>query len=91
MTSNLPTKPRDERRILALFYGLDPLCWFQAGIIVKGPSTSYAFNYTTPLIDGDDLLIVSRTSCADHHDNDRVTFHRLRDFRSLAVDLRPEF
>ena len=57
MTSNLPTKPQDERRILALFYGLDPLCWFQAGIIAMGKSLNYAFNYTTPLIDGKDLLI----------------------------------
>jgi len=91
MTSNLPTKPRDERRILALSYGLDPLCWFQAGIIAMGKDLGNAFNYTTPLIDGNDLLVVSRTSREHYHDNDRITFHRLRDFRSLAVNLAPEY
>ena len=56
-----------------------------------GPSHRHAFNYCTPLIDGDDLLIVSRTSqdAANKHDNDRVTFHRLTNFRSLTMDLRP--
>jgi len=27
-----------------------------------GPTSRHAFNYTTPLVDGDDLLVVSRTS-----------------------------
>ncbi len=90
MTSNLPTSPRDERRILALFYGLDPLCWFQAGIVAMGEDLGHAFNYTTPLVDGDDLLIVSRTSREHYHDNDRVTFHRVSNFRSLAANLAPE-
>ena len=88
MISNLPTHPRDERRILGLSYGLHPLCWFQAGIIVKGPTRDFAFNYTTPLIDGEDLLIVSRSSDQHLHDNNMITFHRLRNFRSLAADLK---
>jgi hypothetical protein len=89
MTSNLSTAPKDERRILALSYGLHPLCWFQAGVIAMGPTSLYAFNYATPLIDGDDLLIVSRTSYDHYHDNDRITFHRLRNFRSLATNIFP--
>ena len=44
-----------------------------------------------PLIDGQDLLIVSRTSRngRDQHDNDLITFHRFPDFRSLALNLFP--
>jgi hypothetical protein len=90
MTSNLPTRPQDERRILALSYGLHPLCWFQAGIIAMGPNRNYAFNYTTPLIDGDDLLIVSRSSDRHYHDNNMITFHRIKNFRSLAAALAPK-
>jgi hypothetical protein len=86
-------KPGNERRFLILSYSVDALNWFQAGCIAMWPSPMQAFNYTTPLIDGEDLLIVSRTSKAgrNQHDNDLVTFHRLRDFRSLALDLRPHY
>ena len=55
-------KPGNERRFLMLFYSVDALNWFQACCIAMWPSPMQAFNYTTPLIDGDDLLIVSRTS-----------------------------
>ena len=83
--------PGNERRFLMLFYGVDALNWFPAGCVARWPSPAQAFNYTTPLIDGPDLLIVSRTSRngRDQHDNDLVTFHRLPDFRSLALDLFP--
>ncbi len=83
--------PGNERRFLMLFYGVDALNWFPAGCVAQWPSPAQAFNYTTPLIDGEDLLIVSRTSRngRDQHDNDLVTFHRLPDFRSLALDLFP--
>ena len=47
MTSNLPTKPQDERRILALFYGSDPLCWFQAGIVAMGRSLLVSYSRCT--------------------------------------------
>ena len=84
--------PGNERRFLMLFYGVDALNWFPAGCVAMWPSPSQAFNYTTPLIDGEDMLIVSRTSRSgrNQHDNDLVTFHRLPNFRSLALDLFPE-
>ena len=83
--------PGNERRFLMLFHGVDALNWFPAGCVAQWPSPAQAFNYTTPLIDGQDLLIVSRTSRngRDQHDNDLITFHRLPDFRSLALDLYP--
>jgi hypothetical protein len=70
-----------------LSYGLHPLRWLPAGIVIKGPTGDYAFNYTTPLIDGEDLLVVSRSSDRHFHDNNMITFHRLKNFRSLALDL----
>ena len=44
------------------------------------------------LIDGDDLLFAVRTSRegGNNHDAELVTFHRLPDFRSLALDVHPE-
>ncbi len=83
--------PGNERRFLMLSYGVDALNWFPAGCVAQWPSPAQAFNYTTPLIDGQDLLIVSRTSRngRDQHDNDLITFHRLPDFRSLALNLFP--
>ncbi len=50
------------------------------------PKASQAASYVTPLPDGDDLLIVSRTAwhSTNNHDNDLVTFHRVPDFRRLA-------
>jgi hypothetical protein len=86
-------KPGNERRFLILSYSIDALNWFQAGCIAMWPSPMQAFNYTTPLIDGDDLLVVSRTSKdgRNQHDNDLITFHRLQNFRSLALDLHPHY
>ncbi len=80
-----------ERRILGLYYSLDALNWFQAGIVAMSRNPMRGFHYTTPLVDGDDLLIVSRTASGDfnQHDNDMITFHRVQDFRTLAVELRP--
>ena len=74
-----------------LSYGVDALNWFPAGCVARWPSPAQAFNYTSPLIDGNDLLIASRTSRngRDQHDNDLITFHRLPDFRSLALNLFP--
>ena len=90
-TEGFSGKPGNERRFLMLFYSVDALNWFQAGCIAMWPNPLQAFNYATPLIDGEDLLVVSRTSKdgRSQHDNDLVTFHRLSDFRSLALDLSP--
>ena len=80
------------RRILVLLYSLDGLNWFQAGCIAMWPSPLQGFQYATPLIDGDDLVLLVRTSRngPNQHDAELMTFHRVRDFRSLALDLHPE-
>lgn len=42
------------------------------------------------IVTSDDLVVLSRTSrdAKDQHDADLCTIHRVRDFRSLAMDLR---
>jgi hypothetical protein len=82
----------NDRRFLMLFYSLDALNWFQAGCIAKAESVRQSFMYGRPMIAGDDLFVVSRTSsieASDQHDADLATFHRVRNFRFLALNLRP--
>ena len=85
--------PGNERRLLMLSYSLDALNWFPAGCLAMWPSPLQAFNYATLMIDGDDLLFACRTASQgiNQHDNDLVTFHRLPQFRSCALDLKPHY
>lgn len=81
----------NDRRFLMLLYGLDGLNWFQAGCIARAGTIFQSFMYARPVIDGDDLAIISRTSiqAPDQHDADHATFHRVRNFRKLALNLFP--
>jgi len=82
----------NERRLLILMYSIDALNWFQAGCVAMARKPRQSFMYAAPLIDGDDMLIISRTSkdAPDQHDADLNTFHRVESFRSLALDLYPQ-
>jgi hypothetical protein len=75
-----------------LLYGVDGLNWFQAGCIAQAKKMSQSFMYATPVIDGNDLAIISRTSinAPNQHDADYATFHRVRNFRTLALNLYPD-
>ncbi|MHC4879441.1 MAG: sialidase family protein [Planctomycetota bacterium] len=81
----------NDRRFLMLMYSVDALNWFQAGCVARAESLSESFMYGTPVIDGDDMLVISRTSinAHDQHDADHATFHRVKNFRSLALNLWP--
>lgn len=82
-----------DRRFLMLWYSLDALNWFPAGCIAAAVRMQQTFNYPSMMIDGDDLAIVARSTIdADNytsHDADHVTFHRVRNFRSLAMNIFP--
>jgi hypothetical protein len=82
-----------DRRFLTLWYALDALNWFPAGCIAAAEKMQQTFNYPCMVIDGDDLAILSRTTLdADNytsHDADLVTFHRVRNFRALAMNIFP--
>ena len=77
----------DGRRRLALSYSPDLLRWTYAGMVAIGPTDHSARHYATMIIDGDDLCIVSRSGdehARTAHDGNIVTFHRVRNFRSLV-------
>jgi hypothetical protein len=82
----------NDRRLLMLLYSLDGLNWFQAGCVARAGKISQSFMYARPVIDGDDLAIISRSSidAPNQHDADYATFHRVRDFRRLALNLLPD-
>jgi hypothetical protein len=81
-----------DRRLLMLFYGLDGLNWLPAGCVAQAGRLSQSFMDARPVIDGDDLAIVARASiqAPNQHDADHATFHRVRDFRRLALKLNPD-
>ena len=82
--------PGNERRWLYLHYGIDCLNWFPAGCVARWPDNVYrSFMYPSAVVDGDDIVVLSRTSrdSGDQHDADLCTIHRIRDYRSLAMDL----
>lgn len=82
----------NDRRFLMLLYGVDGLNWFQAGCVAQAGKISQSFMYARPVVDGEDLAIISRTSihAPNQHDADYATFHRVRDFRRLALELVPD-
>ena len=80
----------NERRWLFLHYSIDCLNWFPAGCVARWPdSVSKSFMYPSAVVDGEDLVVMSRTSrdSGDQHNADLVTVHRVRNFRDLAMDL----
>jgi hypothetical protein len=82
--------PGNERRWLFLHYSIDCLNWFPAGCVARWPDSIHmSFMYPSAVIDGDDLVVMSRTSrdSKNQHDADLCTVHRVRDFRNLAMDL----
>lgn len=83
--------PGKERRILALYCSFDALNWLPAGYVIVWPLVRQASNYCGLLIDGDDLLVASRTSRhgRTQHDNDLTALHRVPNFRARAAMLHP--
>lgn len=81
--------PGNERRFLMLSYSADALNWFQAGCIAMAQSPHQSFMYPSFDFDRDDIVLISRSAINGHdqHDADAATFHRIQNFRSLAMDL----
>jgi len=106
--------PGNTRRILMLNYSIDGLNWFQAGWVAMSKNPLESFHYSSQIVDGDDLLVLSRSSIGgncgykdytwrtsysegkaklpyNNHDSNMITLHRVKDFRSLALDLKPDY
>ncbi len=76
-----------SRRRLGLYYSPDLFSWTFAGLVAVGPSENGSRHYATLLIHGDDLLVLSRSGderAESAHNNNLVTFHRVKEFRKFA-------
>lgn len=79
--------PNQERHRLQLHFSKNCVDWVFAGLVTTGKSPKQARNYASMVIDGEDLLVLSRSGDADAksaHDADMITLHKIRDFRRLA-------
>lgn len=86
MSADRYRAPSDERHRLVLHFSRNMMDWCFAGIVSTGGSPREARSYASMAIDGDDLLILSRSGdqrAKSAHDGNLITFHRLKKFRTL--------
>ncbi|MBE7045759.1 MAG: exo-alpha-sialidase [Ruminococcaceae bacterium] len=79
--------PYDERDRLQLSFSKNMVDWCFAGLVAKGPSEKQSRHYASMAIDGEDLVIVSRSgdeNTESAHNTNLSTFHRVRNFRKLV-------
>ena len=78
--------PCNERDRLTLHFSKNMVDWVFAGLVDKGASPKQSRHYASMDIDGDDLIIASRSGdadCSDAHNGNLITFHRVKNFRDL--------
>ena len=78
--------PDNERRRLQLHFSYNCYDWCFAGMVDIGDSELESRHYAAMAIENDDLCIVSRSGgphSKNPHDTDRITFHRVENFREL--------
>jgi hypothetical protein len=78
--------PNNERHILTLHFSRNCLDWKFAGVVAMGATSRQARHYASMVIDGSDLHVLSRSGdsrAATAHDGNLITFHTVKDFRSL--------
>jgi hypothetical protein len=79
--------PNNERHRLVLHFSKNLVDWCFAGVVAIGDTPGQARHYASMDIDGDDLVILSRSGDArakNAHDGNIITFHRVRNFRGLV-------
>ncbi len=79
--------PYNERHRLVLHFSRNLVDWCFAGLVAKTESPREARHYASMDIDGDDLVILSRSGDArakSAHEGNLITFHRVRNFRELV-------
>lgn len=85
-----PTRYRmadNERRRLVLHFSRNCMDWCFAGLVCQGSLDVESRHYASMAIDGEDLLILSRSGddrARNPHDVNLITLHRVRNFRSLV-------
>ncbi|TIU42766.1 sialidase family protein [Mesorhizobium sp.] len=77
----------NERHRLQLHFSKNCIDWCFAGIVAASSDERHARNYPSMTIDGDDLAVLCRSgdgAALDAQYTNLITFHRIRDFRSLS-------
>ena len=79
--------PNNERHRLVLHFSKNMVDWCFAGLVAKTDSPKEARHYASMDLDGDDLVILSRSGDArakSAHDGNLITFHRVKNYRDLV-------
>lgn len=79
--------PSDERDRLVLHFSTNMVDWCFAGLVDQSGYDKQARHYASMDIDGEDLIILSRSGDEDAysaHDGNLITLHRVRQFRKLV-------
>ena len=79
--------PNNERHRLQLHFSKNMIDWCFAGLVATGATPRQARHYASLVIDGDDLLVLSRSGddrAKSAHDGNIITFHRVKRFRDLV-------
>lgn len=79
--------PNNERHRLVLHFSKNMVDWCFAGAVAITDSPKQSRHYAAMDIDGDDLVVLSRSGDArakSAHDGNLITFHRVRNFRELV-------
>jgi hypothetical protein len=79
--------PNNERHRLQLHFSRNMIDWCFAGLVATGKTPRQARHYASMAIDGDDLVIVSRSGdqrAHSAHDGNLISLHRVRRFRELV-------
>ena len=97
--TNCPHQVKAERtrNTLALSRSKNLMDWEMYSIILHDNDIEHSgFQYPSAVIDGNDLLIVSRTALFDgeakadsQHNSNFITFHRVENFRDRTLDSKP--
>jgi hypothetical protein len=79
--------PNNERQRMVLHFSKNMVDWCFAGLVATGPGNKGSRHYASMDIDGDDLVILSRSgdeNAKSAHNGNLITFHRVKDFRQLV-------
>ncbi|MBC2595249.1 exo-alpha-sialidase [Ruficoccus amylovorans] len=79
--------PNNERHRLVLHFSKNLVDWCFAGLVAMSDSPKESRHYASMTIDGDDLVILSRSGderARSAHDGNLITFHRVKNFRDLV-------
>ncbi|TMV44696.1 exo-alpha-sialidase [Paenibacillus mesophilus] len=77
---------KNERHRLQLHFSRNCVDWCFAGLVAVGDGPRQSRHYASMAIDGEDLLVLSRSGderAKDAHNGNLITFHRIEHFRRL--------